>query len=494
MHNWNTLSKWTNIWHSYEKGTIIDQRLSDFIENIQSNWKNIDFKKLSDAWFNDTIYGTKETLWNNVKNTNIIIEDNNYLKAFKSDYLRIFWTLKDNLSTSKIRQIISWIKIDKNLLNEKWEINFIWKAIEWHQYHNTLWEVKTETIKIKTKDWKEIEVTFAKAIGKDNKENLMWVENIKFSNAWISNYWIPSEIINWWLLTTKPIEYYFQTPHSIAKVGESNSNTSMFNLVWDQQKRHFNNYRKESVTYHPATEIIWDDYVDIRLFIQDNPLIVQYKKFSKKNEVIKFNDENAQLLITKDNYREFIRQYDYFEYALLRNSNPNLKLPFLKREKIVWGIALYVVANVLYISYSEENDEWIISKQNVNIWELETIKELGNKEKIIQNNKNDNNIINDKQYNSELNYSRLLGPETTAKDILNKYLSWWKVDKILLNKTIQYAIWVSIWEKLVIDWIIWPVSQSAIRKFQKLDDLNVDWIPWKKTIEQLVNRWWEMSI
>jgi hypothetical protein len=197
MHNWNTLSKWTNIWHSYEKGTIIDQRLSDFIENIQSNWKNIDFKKLSDAWFNDTIYGTKETLWNNVKNTNIIIEDNNYLKAFKSDYLRIFWTLKDNLSTSKIRQIISWIKIDKNLLNEKWEINFIWKAIEWHQYHNTLWEVKTETIKIKTKDWKEIEVTFAKAIGKDNKENLMWVENIKFSNAWISNYWIPSEIINW---------------------------------------------------------------------------------------------------------------------------------------------------------------------------------------------------------------------------------------------------------------------------------------------------------
>lgn len=134
-----------------------------------------------------------------------------------------------------------------NNLDVWWiDLNFT-NLVKWKDMnHKYLWKIETNIITTKL-DWKEIDITFANSA--TNNPNLVWVENIEFTNSKINSYWFSSETINAWLLTTKPIEYYSQMPKWVR----------LQSL----------NREVELVSY--------DDYVDIRDIIQWNPLIQAYK-------------------------------------------------------------------------------------------------------------------------------------------------------------------------------------------------------------------------
>jgi hypothetical protein len=116
-----------------------------------------------------------------------------------------------------------------------------WKTMS----HEHFWPVNT-TIWKTTYNGQSIEVIFAHA---SNNPSLVWIENIRLSDCPIDSHGIPEVIFNGGLLTAKPAEYLKQVPSWI-----------------EDQWQHFS--------------VAWREYVDIRPFLQDNPLIVQFKNLT----------------------------------------------------------------------------------------------------------------------------------------------------------------------------------------------------------------------
>ena len=113
-------------------------------------------------------------------------------------------------------------------------------------HHTFLWEVDT-TIWATSFNGKQVEVIFAQA--KDNP-SLVWIEDILIIGSKIDSFWIPNDIVNGWLLTTKPVDHKSQLPEFLR--GD------------------------ERLKYYTSSTGL--DYVDIRVFLQENPLIRTFKK------------------------------------------------------------------------------------------------------------------------------------------------------------------------------------------------------------------------
>lgn len=219
-------SKWQKIGLSYEKWTIVDPRLVSIIERLPSN--NGVFEGMVSSllynWFDEKY---EQKAW---KEVNILTIATWW-----------FFRLKKDMSTKEIKDNISKTPVNTFLLNDNNGLNYVWKPITWpQQQHNYLWKVFTYIQKLETKWWHTIEVVFA-----HNARNpeLLWVEDIRLKLDKMNSYWIKINQINWWILTTKPLEYDTQVPDSVNK-----------------QATHY------------------DEYVDIRPYIQENPLIKTFKK------------------------------------------------------------------------------------------------------------------------------------------------------------------------------------------------------------------------
>jgi hypothetical protein len=106
------------------------------------------------------------------------------------------------------------------------------------QRHEYLWEVIIDKFETELY-WRRVEIQFAKTW---RDPDLVRVENIFYKDGWVNSYWLPNRSVNAWLLTTKPLEYTEQVPHSIKYSGRK--------------------YR---------------GYTDIRPFTQENPLVRAYK-------------------------------------------------------------------------------------------------------------------------------------------------------------------------------------------------------------------------
>lgn len=114
--------------------------------------------------------------------------------------------------------------------------------------HWRFWKIET-TIWITNYNGNPVEVIFAHAA---DKPNLVWVENIRLKDCPIDSHGIPQVIFNGGLLTAKPSEYLSGVPEFIK------DNTEIF-------EQFTLNNRK---------------YVDIRPALQDNPLVVQFKRLN----------------------------------------------------------------------------------------------------------------------------------------------------------------------------------------------------------------------
>ena len=123
--------------------------------------------------------------------------------------------------------------------------NLKWMKIgKWYTYeHQYLWTIQVEiwTLNI---NWKNINFYFARA--KNDPQNRVRIEEVKYADAKINSFWIYDKQINASPLTWKPIDYAQQVP---------------IDMQWNQR--------------------IWWDYIDIRDLYQENPIIRRYKELSK---------------------------------------------------------------------------------------------------------------------------------------------------------------------------------------------------------------------
>ena len=108
--------------------------------------------------------------------------------------------------------------------------------------HEFFWTIHTDIYQVKWK-WKLVNISFSRV---KDEPNLVWIDDIQYSNAEINSFWIIKNSINAVPLVWKPCDYWHQTPYNDEENPEKN--------VW-----------------------YWS-YADIRDLYQDNPIIKHYKK------------------------------------------------------------------------------------------------------------------------------------------------------------------------------------------------------------------------
>jgi len=215
-------SKWDFLWASYEKWTIISTKLSNAFNSLTNN----NVKNYFDIWIEKVWYIDKDKFknkyWNeyNITKLNWLFWEN-------------FSSLK-NLNWEQVKQVYNWLNIPKwfDFVNLT-----LWQSLQ----HKYLWEVNTYVLEAKYM-WKKVEIVFWSSI--NNKPDLVWVEDIRYTDSKVNSHWIPIDTFNSWLFTTKPLEYVQQTSADIVN----------------------------------KSQRFWD-YVDIREYIQENPLIKLWKSF-----------------------------------------------------------------------------------------------------------------------------------------------------------------------------------------------------------------------
>ena len=133
----------------------------------------------------------------------------------------------------------------KNMYRNLWKgINLNeMKIIKWKWYtykHEYLWTIEVQVWTLK-RNWKDINIYFAHE--KNDPQNRVRVEEVRYTDAQINSFWIYDKQINASPLTWKPIDYTQQVPTD---------------MQWNQK--------------------IWTNYIDIRDLYQENPIIMKYKE------------------------------------------------------------------------------------------------------------------------------------------------------------------------------------------------------------------------
>ena len=226
---------------SYERSTMVDFRLWDFlervyIETVASNWKYYSECHYSNWKYNleynnhNCVEITANSLDSNKRKRFIdmskeidIVDDfsNNFRKEFSE------CTIDEVKNTYKTETL--WIDINSFKIEE-------WKTYRYyHGEFNCYIDVEVCTAKMW---WKDIEIFFSHT---DDEPDMVWIDNIQYKNQTINSYWIPSQQINAWWLTKKPMDYAKQCPQ-----------------------------------YEKLDKIWW--YIDIRPLYQENPIIKKYKE------------------------------------------------------------------------------------------------------------------------------------------------------------------------------------------------------------------------
>lgn len=269
-------SKWEFAGLSYEKWTIVNQEISDFFETLQV--KNI--------WY-DLIDFLKDIFWEVSTNSRKKYHSDSMEWKFLSE--NRVTTLNDGLFAHIDRNTsIQWInQIMRNIDVSSIDLNWLIKIWESTQSHMWLWEVNIQRYRT-TMRWRPIEIQYASTSSEPNK---MWIENIFYADTHMNSYWLPTDSINAWLLTTKPLEYISQVAREIS-------------ISW-------------------AKQFQW--YIDIRDFIQENPLIRYFKSMYKENpNVQKYNQ--SELIKWKKITTESYNLWEWKEISLRLWREWNVKI------------------------------------------------------------------------------------------------------------------------------------------------------------------------
>lgn len=237
----NGFLKWEDFWLSYEKWTAIDIRLSQYFQTFNTTeigWGNIRALLSCSGYTEAWPYGPKRVklFWESFSQIIKLADQKNQINFFDLVHSTPY-ILKPILTIEELIKIIWNINVDPRL-----DLSFNDWFTKWpEQLHKYLWKV--EIIIWKTIFWNQpVELYFART--QDNPD-LIWIEDIQFTNSPINSFWIKKEAINWWLLTNKPLQYIHHVPSCLAEY-----------------------YKWEAID---------DMYCDIRPFIQENPIIRAFK-------------------------------------------------------------------------------------------------------------------------------------------------------------------------------------------------------------------------
>jgi hypothetical protein len=243
------IAKWEFLWLSYEKWTILSWEITKHFDSFKKY--KID-ECIDDIWLkNGPWIFTKEAknnfesrYWHEFKVNNLFPFENESFAKVCCDL-----EIKNNYSVEDVKNLF------KNLsLGNEFDLSFKLGFKLWQkQFHEFFWEKVNIVIWKTIFNWESVDVIFA---FRDKEPNLVWIEDIRYSNVKINSHGIPEKLINWWLLTTKPFEYKDQVPLSIKK----------------HSMREKNDHDNKI-------------YIDIRPYIQNNPLIKQFKLMKNNGEI-----------------------------------------------------------------------------------------------------------------------------------------------------------------------------------------------------------------
>lgn len=232
-------SKWTDIdgssltksleWFSYDTWTILDARLQKFL-SFQKVFPSLDSIVLIDQHFQSTTdFGTE----NKNQFANEISGNNAFLSANK-DIPTSFSHLHKSLSPSKIIDLYRNLQLPNDFVLSDDPVQK--HGISQHPY---IWDVQSMSMKALLWDQKiVIYVDYAL-----EEPSLCWIKKISYANREVSSFGIEKDQINGWLFTAKPLEHDDQVPHQLS-----------------------HNHYKDTTN------------IDIRPYIQENPLITLYRK------------------------------------------------------------------------------------------------------------------------------------------------------------------------------------------------------------------------
>lgn len=227
------ISKWEQ-WNPrwYEKGTVVGWKVAEALDglpriqydgNIWKEWKDkVGTLNHPDDSPNDLMRSSRFRDFENRHTTDLSPKDMNN-KITLDD-------LKD-------------MRLDKNL-----DISFRW----WFQegpsmgHHLAFGQDVSTNIGRTTYGWKPVEVIFAWT---KDRPDLVWIENILHEGVPVDSFGIPKRVFNGGLITAKPADYFEQVPEFMQREGKKL-------YVWS------------------------DTYVDMRPWLQDNPLVVQFKRLN----------------------------------------------------------------------------------------------------------------------------------------------------------------------------------------------------------------------
>lgn len=262
-------SKWEIIdWFSYEKWTSVVEELSVFLDKLRKHyrdkyWNSDNFYDwaferdskydLLDMWYyskyviKPDITDDELSSWLKVKEKKGEWYYSRYYQQFIHEYAFLGCkspTLDVKYMGKKLKEINDLDLYFKGLWYPDGLGRNFTNLRKWRKKnHQIIWEV--ETYKVDVDYWNRmLEIVFARWF---DKPDLFWVDNIYVKGIWVNTFWLQEYHINFWILATKPVEYDIQVHENIKiKAG----------WVIDGYK----------------------NYVDIRLQIQNNPLITQFKK------------------------------------------------------------------------------------------------------------------------------------------------------------------------------------------------------------------------
>ena len=225
-------SKWEFMWLSYEKWTVVNSDLQSAFSWLSSSWINVS-DVVGQYWDNfGYISSTRRYEYTNPQHLRFVSE--NSVEIIWEEWLTLGKLDKD-LDKDAV------ISLFKNLDISWFDLRMFRRVNSTRetQMHKYLWEIEINRFQTSL-NWKIVEIVYANT---PSEPWLIWIENIYYPTAIMNSYWLPKASVNAWLLTTKPYEYKSQVPYDII-------------AQWRREGR----------------------YVDVRPFIQENPLIRRFRQ------------------------------------------------------------------------------------------------------------------------------------------------------------------------------------------------------------------------
>lgn len=248
-------SKWdTNWWLDYEAWVVADKRLVEIFNALPKSTETIQnfWGYLRSIGYTAENYETDEGLdeFEKINLSNSPWEYSPSLSTIR------YWEKNNRLGD--MSKYSAKVFMKKLFDHFAFNADIFWEDIHWNNFTLTnpqiqnLWthqNIERYSMTIGKAHWENIVAILAHKT--DDSPELYWIEEITLDNSPITSYWIPKHRISSGLLTVKPYEYGAQIPEFIKKDMRRNN---------------------------PSADIYLDESYDIREYIQDNPIIREFKK------------------------------------------------------------------------------------------------------------------------------------------------------------------------------------------------------------------------